>query len=257
MERCFVIQPFDGASFDARYDSVLVPALQAAELEAYRVDRDQNVTIPIQDIEAQIRGARICLADISLDNPNVWFELGYAIAAFKDVILICSEVRQTRYPFDVQHRNIIKYGTGSPQDFDNLRSKITERAIALMRKEVAINAAADISKLAKIQGLEQHEVVGLATIAENLGSLDGFVAMYQIKRDMERSGFTPLAATLAMRALTEHGLLEQNDFWDEEGDKHTGYKMTSDGWAWVMANKNAFTLTRDPRRQTFDDNLPF
>jgi hypothetical protein len=100
-ERCFVIQPFDdGGPFDKRYDDVLVPAIRAAELEEYRVDRDPNVAIPIDQIETAIPTSVICLADITLDNPNVWFELGYAIALAKQVVLICNKNRAT--PFSIR-----------------------------------------------------------------------------------------------------------------------------------------------------------
>lgn len=40
MSTCFVIQPFDGGPFDKRYDDVIAPAIVAAGLEPYRVDRD-------------------------------------------------------------------------------------------------------------------------------------------------------------------------------------------------------------------------
>ena len=85
MSTCFVIQPFDKARFDKRFDDVFAPAIVAAGLEAYRVDRGPSVNVPIDNIETGIRGAIACLADITTDNPNVWFELGFAIAAQKDV----------------------------------------------------------------------------------------------------------------------------------------------------------------------------
>lgn len=71
MDKCFVMQPFDGSDFDSRYEDVIAPAIREAGLEPYRVDRDPKVSIPIQDIESGIRESRLCLADISLDNPNV------------------------------------------------------------------------------------------------------------------------------------------------------------------------------------------
>lgn len=75
------MQPFDGSKFDKRFDDVLAPAITAADLEPYRVDRDPGVTIPIEDIQSGIESSPACLADITADNPNVWFELGYAIAS--------------------------------------------------------------------------------------------------------------------------------------------------------------------------------
>jgi hypothetical protein len=79
MRRCFVIQPFDKGPFDKRYHDVIAPAVKAAELEPYRVDQDASVSIPIESIQQGIEGSDACVADISTDNPNVWFEVGYAI----------------------------------------------------------------------------------------------------------------------------------------------------------------------------------
>ncbi len=53
MSICFVIQPFDEGRFDKRYEDVYVPAIEAASLEAYRVDRDPSATIPIEQIEGR------------------------------------------------------------------------------------------------------------------------------------------------------------------------------------------------------------
>ena len=117
------MQPFDGGDFDSRYADVLVPAIRDANLEPYRVDQDPKVSIPIQEIENGIRDSRLCLADISIDNPNVWFELGFAIASSKEVVLICSDQRLSKFPFDVQHRAIIRYSTGAPRAFEALRAR--------------------------------------------------------------------------------------------------------------------------------------
>ena len=134
MGRCFVMQPFDGGPFDARYEDVFVPAIKDAGLEPYRVDRDPGVTIPIDEIEAGIRSADVCLAEISLDKPNVWYELGFAIASQKEVVLVCIEDRRTSFPFDVQHRTIIRYRTDSPRDFETVKEKVTARLKAILAK---------------------------------------------------------------------------------------------------------------------------
>lgn len=97
--RCCIFQPFDNGPFDKRYTDVLEPAIKAAKLEPYRVDRDPKATIPIDTLHIEIRSCSACLADITMDNPNVWYELGFAIAAGKPVIMICSEERAKRFPF--------------------------------------------------------------------------------------------------------------------------------------------------------------
>ena len=153
MSTCFVMQPFDGAAFDKRYDDVFAPAIVAAGLTPYRVDQDPKVSIPIQDIENGIREAGLCLADVTLDNPNVWFELGFAIASGKEVVLVCSNERTTRFPFDIQHRTIIKYQTSSTSDFEKLKVGITTRIKAYLEKTEALSNISEISKLTKFEGL--------------------------------------------------------------------------------------------------------
>jgi hypothetical protein len=61
MATCFVIQPFDGGKFDKRFQDIFKPAIEAAGLEAYRVDNDHKVLVPIESIEDGIRQAAICL----------------------------------------------------------------------------------------------------------------------------------------------------------------------------------------------------
>ena len=90
MPTCFVIQPFDRGPFDKRYADIHKPAIGAAGLTPYRVDQDPNVSVPIESIEEEIRNSAMCLADITLNNPNVWFELGYALACGKEVVLVCA-----------------------------------------------------------------------------------------------------------------------------------------------------------------------
>lgn len=133
MGRCFVIQPFDKGAYDKRYEDVIVPAIIKAGLEDYRIDRDPGTEILIEAIEEGIRESDACIAEITTDNPNVWFELGFAMANGKPLVMICnSKERPGSFPFDVSHRAIIKYVPDSPRDFLALQSEITSRLTALL-----------------------------------------------------------------------------------------------------------------------------
>jgi hypothetical protein len=136
------MQPFDGDVFDRRYEEIFEPAIQASGLTPYRVDKDLQVSIPIDDIQRGIRDSDICLAEITTDNPNVWFELGYAMACRKEVVLLCSDERKTRFPFDVQHRTIIKYNTKSIGDYKRLRKTITAKIKAYVLKSSSASTSA-------------------------------------------------------------------------------------------------------------------
>ena len=133
-EKCFVIQQFDEKN-NARYKSTIKPAIEDADFEAYRVDQDKSVQIPIESIEKNIRDSDVCIADISDNNANVWFEVGFAAALGKYLILLCSDkIEEKDYPFDVRHRNIISYTAGTSQGHTGLKREIIKRLKAYKEK---------------------------------------------------------------------------------------------------------------------------
>jgi hypothetical protein len=245
MNTCFVMQPFDADKFDKRYESVFAPAITAAGLEPYRVDRDPSVSVPIQDIEKGIRDAELCLADITTDNPNVWFELGFAFAIPREVVLVCSDERNAKYPFDVQHRAIIKYNTGAPQDFEELKGKIVKRIHAILKKNIEIGRVATLSAVKDTVGLNQHELVALVIIMQNSFLSNGYVSGYSIRSDMNKAGFTDIAVGIALKTLAKKGMIE-SDLWnDQEGDPYTVYTTTPNGDQWLIENQDKLELKID------------
>ncbi|MCK4811543.1 MAG: hypothetical protein KAS74_04665 [Methanosarcinales archaeon] len=245
MKRCFVMQPFDGGTFDKRYDDVYAPAIRDADLEPYRVDRDPGVSIPIDDIESGIRNSEICLADITKDNPNVWFELGFAIAVPREVVLVCSYERTTRFPFDVQHRNILRYKTESKSDFDKLRSEIAERIRGLLEKERTIDRISHLPPIADAEGLSQHEFVALVTVMQNRMSPENVVSTYTIKEDMARAGFNDLGVSIALQGILDKGMVTTAIETDWNGDHYIVYSMTEEGIQWLMRNQDRLVLKSD------------
>ncbi|MDP3745227.1 MAG: hypothetical protein Q8Q76_12950 [Methylotenera sp.] len=252
------MQPFDGGVFDKRYEDIFALAIKDADLEPYRVDQDPKVSIPIQDIETGISDSRICFAEITLDNPNVWFELGFAIAKGKDVVIVCSAERTAKFPFDIQHRSVIRYDVASTSDFDKLKSQITSKIKAYLQKEETLPKLSELLATSnEIDGLEQHEIVCLAAIAENLDYPDSGISPYQIKNDMEKSGFTKIAATLAIKGLLEKRLISQVEIQEWNSEPYQGYKFTENGWGWVLKNQGKFLLKKINPLDNFDDNIPF
>jgi hypothetical protein len=257
MRKCFVMQPFDSGPFDKRYESVFAPAIKAGGVNPYRVDRDPSVSIPIQDIENGIRDSELCFADITTDNPNVWFELGFAIAIPRDIVLVCSDERTTRYPFDVQHRSIIQYKTGAPQDFDELKQKITERIQAIVKKHDELGRVVNHPVVKDTEGLNQHEIVALVTIMQNSFLTNGHVAGYQVRNDMNTAGFTDIAVGLALRTLADKGMISTDILEDRDGDQFTVYSMNRKGEHWLVSNQERLTLTREAEQPSTLDDVPF
>jgi nucleoside 2-deoxyribosyltransferase len=62
----------------------------------------------ITDIAQEIMEARVIIADITPANPNVYYEVGYAHAIGKPVILI-AETPTSQLPFDVSGFRVLRY----------------------------------------------------------------------------------------------------------------------------------------------------
>jgi len=61
----------------------------------------------INDIERQVVEAKAIIAEISPNNPNVYWEVGYAHALKKPTVLIAD--KDTRLPFDVSSFRVLFY----------------------------------------------------------------------------------------------------------------------------------------------------
>ncbi len=259
MGACFVMQPFDKGEYDKRYEDVIAPAITDCDLEPYRVDRDPSVSIPIDEIETGIRRSELCLAEISTDNPNVWFELGLAIAVPKEVVLICSEDRKSRFPFDVQHRSIIQYKTESTQDFQKLGNDISSRIKAILKKQAEIARVTSISPIADTQGLKPHEMVALVTVMQNsFISVEG-VSGWSVKKDMNEAGYTDIAVSLALTGLVHKEMLRFDTGQDIDGEEYIMYLVTQNGEQWLLNNEDKLVLKQEApkKKEPPNDDVAF
>lgn len=267
MAKCFIIQPFDNGKYDKRFKDTYKPAIEKCGLEAYRVDKDPRSQIPIDDIDLQIRNSDICLADITEDNPNVWFEIGLAIAYGKDMVLICSNERDGHFPFDIQHRSIIKYTTDSPSDFDVLKEKIIEKVKALLQVQQTQKTAMPLNPLRMTNGLESYETTILVEIATNINNPNDGVSIYRLKKILNEQGVTNIGITLGLKKLSTIDFVEFSIEDDRDGEEYYVYKITDKGMNWLMDNKSQFVLENkepsDKRNESSDekneviDDIPF
>jgi hypothetical protein len=223
MPTCFVIQPFS-AKFDKRYADVYKPALEQAGLEPYRVDKDPSTERLIEAIEEQIRNATLCLADITTDNPNVWYELGYAFSAGRSVILVCSNER-AELPFDIQHRTIIKYAPESASAFDRLRDEISKRAKALVKK-IAEQPVLEAQQVVPTQDLKQAEIWVLANAAGETTIPGTSVSVWILRVRAISAGLTGLDYFMALQSLKRRGFVELHHGYDENGERYETVTVT-------------------------------
>ncbi|PKL78636.1 MAG: hypothetical protein CVV25_11035 [Ignavibacteriae bacterium HGW-Ignavibacteriae-4] len=260
MEKCFVIQPFDNDKFDKRFEDIFKPAIQNAGLEPYRIDKDLSVRIMIDEIEQNISDSVICFAEITSDNPNVWYELGFAFAKNKDVVMICSDERNDKFPFDIQHRHIIKYSTNSKSDFEDLEDTITRKIKAYMSKTMTAKSISS-APIADREGLKSHEIALLVLAIENQITTEDSILVYQLKNEMNKAGYTDVATSVGIRSLKSSGLIEtfkEIDEWNN-GQEYLACRLTDLGEQWIMQNQDTleFKISQQSFTTNEDDDVPF
>jgi hypothetical protein len=97
--KAFIVMQF-ADQFNALYDDVIKPTCEKYGFEVVRADDIYKCGLIIQDIALSIREASFVIADITPDNPNVFYEVGYAHGIGKTTILL-SDRRRDKLPFDV------------------------------------------------------------------------------------------------------------------------------------------------------------
>ena len=165
---CFVIMPFRGWS-DSYYSEIYIPAINNAGLTPRRADDIFRPGIIVKDIWELTKTAEIILADLSGQNPNVFYELGLAHAIAKPVILITESIDDV--PFDLQSLRIINYNKNKSNWGEILQENITQsitEAIEDPTKSI-LSTFLDVDESArpKISSVEKD----IAEIRQDIASL--------------------------------------------------------------------------------------
>lgn len=110
---CFVIMPF-AQEFDDVYDvikSSVESAIPGENIRCFRLDDERHAGAITDELLSAIRGAALCVADSTGSNPNVMWEIGFAMALKKPVVFL--HRKDSTMPFDIQHMRSIRYVAGS------------------------------------------------------------------------------------------------------------------------------------------------
>ena len=102
--RCMVAMPFSESWSDAVFRAI-EDVMRGIRVDVFKVDTTKRTSLKLAvDVENQIRGADIIVADLSTKNPNVQLEVGFAIANDKDILLctqaeddVCAHLRDYLY----------------------------------------------------------------------------------------------------------------------------------------------------------------
>jgi hypothetical protein len=135
----FVAMCFDERLFHI-YHKVVKPVLESEGFYCQRGDEITDIGAVIQQINNAISKADLVLCDLTFENPNVFYELGFAHASNKATVLISQDA--ANIPFDVRHMRIIPYEDSNIGLLD-LRENLIKTIVALFpggsRKNITEN----------------------------------------------------------------------------------------------------------------------
>ncbi len=134
---CFILMPFGVKSapggitvdFDAVYRELIAPAVTDALLEPLRADQETNSGIIHKPMYERLILCPFGVADLTMANPNVYYELGVR-HAFRPSSTVQLMSEGTRLPFDIQMLRTIPYkllssGAPDPDKLPATRQSIT------------------------------------------------------------------------------------------------------------------------------------
>jgi tetratricopeptide (TPR) repeat protein len=108
----FVAMPFgtkEGIDFNKIYSELIKPALEEeGGFEVFRADEEQRAGEIRTDMFQELLLADLVVADLSIDNPNVWYEMGVR-HALRSRGIVQIKSKRDYMPFDVYTDRTLSY----------------------------------------------------------------------------------------------------------------------------------------------------
>lgn len=203
--------------FDRLYREVIVPAAEAAGCRAIRSDHEATGGVVHTSMFARLLLADVVVADLSIPNPNVYYELGIRHATRPRATVTIGCFAGANIPFDVAPLRHLAYtlDDGVPEDPAALRTNLEAR----IRAGLAEQATADSPLFSLVAGYPaielSHEVA--ESYRDRIGSTIAWRSLLQqavLREDIDAvdrlveacGGNTELVvdAVLAYRDLQAH-----------------------------------------------------
>jgi tetratricopeptide (TPR) repeat protein len=134
----FVAMPFgtkENVDFNLVHRNLIKPALENAGFDVFRADEEQRAGSIIPDMFQELLLSDLVVVDLSIDNPNVWYELGVR-HALRPRGVIQIQAKREQLPFDVYVERALRYHLkdGVPDDayVEEDKRKLADFATATM-----------------------------------------------------------------------------------------------------------------------------
>lgn len=204
--------------FDAIWQRLLAPALEAAGCEPMRADQESQAGDIRTDMFQELLSADLVLVDLTVNNPNVWYELGVRHALRKRGVVLVYGVLAgapgAPRPFDVYTDRKLAYAldeAGRLPEGERLAASVAALA-AMVRATLESSTRRVVSPVYKLlPHLEQPQWKQLLMSTDNEVSeaYRSWTERVKVARRAQRPGdILTLAEETPVRALAHEALRE-------------------------------------------------
>lgn len=130
----FVAMPYgtkEGLDFNVIYNDLIRPALKNDGFTVFRADEEMRAGDIRRDMFQELLIADIVVADLTINNPNVWYELGVRHALRKRGVILVG-AREGAMPFDIASDRTLRYrvknGVPDPEFVEHDRARLADMA---------------------------------------------------------------------------------------------------------------------------------
>jgi hypothetical protein len=191
--RCFVISPIGEAGSPVRdhaddvFEYIIKPAMAEVGIDVYRADHDQKVGRITEHMFDSILTDDLCIAVLSFQNPNVFYELAVAQCAARPVIILNEKGHPL--PFDIKDLRVVEYTLRPKMIFEKVYVRqIVEmvRNLEAANWQVGVPFGTNLSPLGRSVGAVNH-----FTRLEQYGPSDQWLDLIRkADRAVDLSGIT-------------------------------------------------------------------
>ncbi len=134
--RAFIVRPFgkkNGVDFEKVHKKLILPALKKARIKGHTTEVIAEAGNIRQDMFQLLLTADLVIADISIHNANVFYELGIR-HALREASTILIRSRQDEVPFDLKTDRYLAYvptdlASGIDPLYESIRATMVQRKV--------------------------------------------------------------------------------------------------------------------------------
>lgn len=167
---------------DQLLNHIIKPVAESKGYNVIRADKILETDVITDSIIENLLNADLVIADLSVPNPNVYYELGYRAALKKPLIQIISE--GVELPFDLKVTRTFSYSMTDPDKIEGFKHTLSSLIDNLEDKQTEIQTTS--TQIGQEMGMMFATTV-ISDMLQNPESSMKYVGMFKALAEMKKA----------------------------------------------------------------------